>query len=144
MFRLLVVGSMALALLAPGSFGKSHKADRKSAEAKVLDRNSYLCSGCFFGTSDYYYCFDAGDKVLIGYHKVPQINWKEHETNLLTRVRKQDQPWVPAGDTVKLTYDDKDIWVAGANGKEVRLRQNYQTDIFLHDQRCRAAVHKAE
>ena len=143
-FRLAVTGALAMTLAAPGSFGKDNKADRKSADAKVLDRNSYVCSGCFFGTSDYYYCFDTGDKLLIAYHKVPNINWKDHETNLLTRVRKQDQPWEPSGDSVKLTYDDKDVWVAGANGKEVKLRQNYQTDIFLHSQKCRAAVHKAE
>lgn len=132
-----------LVLLAPVSFGK--KADRKAAEAKILDQNSYLCSGCLFGTSDYYYCFDTGDKILIAYQKVPQIGWKEHKTNLLTRVRKQDTPWSPGADKISLTYDDKMVWIAQPGAKkETRLYQNYQTDIFLHSAQCRAAIHKTE
>jgi len=131
-----------IAFAAPVSFGK--KADRKTASATVLDRNSYICSNCFFGTSDYYYCFDVGDKILIGYQKVPSLGWKEHETNLLTRVHKGYEPWSPASDKVDISYDDKSIYVTGADGKEARLHQNYQTDIFLHSAQCRAAIHKAQ
>jgi len=136
-----------IALVAPASFGK--QAERKSASATILDHNSYICANCFFGTSDYYYCFDAGDKILIGYQKIPSINWKEHDTNLLTRVGKKRgepkyAPWQPGGDKISLTYDDKMIYVTRGDGKEARLRQNYQTDIFMHSAQCRGAVHKTE
>jgi hypothetical protein len=134
---------LALAALAlPASFGK--KPDRKNATAVILDHNSYICNNCFFGTSDYYYCFDAGDKILIGYQKIPSMSWKEHNTNLLTRVRKNYAPWAPEGDRINLTYDDKMIYVNRGDGKETKLIQNYQTDIFLHSSVCRGAVHKTE
>ena len=131
-----------VALVAPASFGK--KADRKAASAFILDHNSYICHNCFFGTSDYYYCFDAGDKILIGYQKIPSMGWKDNDTNLLTRVRKNYAPWAPEGEKINLTYDDKMIYVDRGDGKETRLIQNYQTDIFMHSAVCRGAVHKAE
>jgi hypothetical protein len=131
-----------VALAAPASFGK--KAERKTASALILDHNSYICHNCFFGTSDYYYCFDAGDKILIGYQKIPSMGWKEHDTNLLTRVRKNYAPWTPEGEKISLTYDDKMIYVDRGDGKETRLIQNYQTDIFMHSAVCRGAVHKAD
>jgi hypothetical protein len=130
------------ALSVPASFGK--KADRKTASATILDHNSYICGNCFFGTSDYYYCFDIGDKILIGYQKIPALSWKEHDTNLLTRVHKAYTPWSPEGDKLNLTYDDRAIWIDRGDGKETKLIQNYQTDIFLHSPVCRGAVHKAE
>ena len=131
-------------LAAPMSFGK--KTERKTAEVTLLGSNSYICNNCFFGTSDYYYCFDTGDKTLIGYQKIPAMSWNDHNTNLLTRVRKSYVPWQsePGTNKIKLTYDDKMIWVTGANGKEVKLRQNYQTDIFLHNAQYREAIHKTD
>jgi hypothetical protein len=42
---------------------------------------------------------------------------------------------------VQLSYDDKNIWVARGDGKEVKLRQDYSRDIFNNAQ-CRGAVKK--
>lgn len=135
-----VLACFTLALLAPLSFGA--KEPRTEVQAQVLDRNEYLCSNCFFGTSGYYSCFDAGDKVLIGYQKIPQLNWKEHNTNLLTRVHKAYIPWEPPAAPIALHYDSRFLYVTGADGKEVKLRQNYQTDVFINSAKCRAAIKK--
>src|ERR1700722_5690722 len=133
------LGFVFVILTVPGCFGK--KAERKTADATLLDSNSYICGNCFFGASDYYYCFDAGDKILIGYQKIPAVSWNDHSTNMLTRLNKKYVQWQPESGTskIKLTYDDKLIWVTGGDGKEVKLHQNYQTDIFLHSDRCRGA-----
>jgi hypothetical protein len=109
-------------------------------QAKVLDHNEYLCSNCFFGASTYYYCFEAGNKILIGYQKTPTLNWKDPASNDLTKVRKRWAPWTAEGQTVPLRYDDKNIWVTRPDGKSVKLRQDYTTDIFVNNRQCRAAV----
>ena len=46
------------------------------------------------------------------------------------------------GQTVPLRYDEKHIWLTGPKGKQVKLTQDYTTDIFLNNQQCRAAVKK--
>jgi hypothetical protein len=46
------------------------------------------------------------------------------------------------GQTIPMRYDDKYIWITGALGKQVRLTQDYSTDIFIDNQKCRAAVKK--
>jgi hypothetical protein len=114
--------------------------DAPQVQAKVLDHNEFLCSNCFFGASTYYYCFEAGDKVLIGYQKTPTLNWKDPASNDLTRVHKSWATWTPEGQTVPLRYDDKFIWVTRPDGKAVKLKQDYTTDIFVNNRQCRAAV----
>lgn len=109
-------------------------------QAKVLDHNAVLCSNCFFGPSTYYYCFEADNKVLIGYQKTPTFNWKDPERNDLSRVRKNWAEWKPEGETVPLRYDNKNIWVTGPTGKSIKLTQDYTTDIFVNNRQCRAAV----
>jgi hypothetical protein len=111
-------------------------------QAQLLDRNEYLCDNCFFGASTYYYCFEADNKVLIGYQKIPAMNWKDPASNDLTKVHKSWQPWTAEGQTVPLRYDDKFIWLTRANGKQVKLKQDYKTDIFINNNQCRAAVKK--
>jgi hypothetical protein len=111
-------------------------------QAQLLDHNEYLCSNCFFGASTYYYCFQAGDKTLIGYQKTPTLNWKDSASNDLTRVRKSWAPWTAEGQSVPLRYDDKFIWVTRADGKTVKLKQDYSTDIFVNSRQCRGAVRK--
>jgi hypothetical protein len=117
--------------------------DRPTVQAKLLDHNEYLCSNCFFGASTYYYCFQAGDKVLIGYQKTPVFNWKDETNNDLAKVRKSWAKYAaPESNDVPLSYDDKYIWVTRENGKSVRLKQDYATDIFVNSRQCRAAVTK--
>ena len=43
---------------------------------------------------------------------------------------------------VPLRYDDKFIWVTRNDGKTVKLKQDYNTDIFLNNSQCRGAVKK--
>jgi hypothetical protein len=116
--------------------------DTPPVEAQLLDHNEYLCSNCFFGASTYYYCFEAGDKILIGYQKIPTLNWKDPASNDLTKVHKSWVPWTSEGQAVPLRFDDKNIWLTGPNGKPVKLKQDYTTDIFVNNSQCRAAVKK--
>jgi len=116
--------------------------DTPQIQGQLLDHNEYLCSNCFFGSSTYYYCFEAGDKILIGYQKIPTLNWKDSASNDLTKVHKSWTPWTSEGQAVPLRYDDKDIWVTRADGKTVKLKQDYTTDIFVNNSQCRAAVKK--
>src|SRR5579862_4564776 len=111
-------------------------------QAQLLDQNGYQCTNCFFGASTYYFCFEADNKVLIGYEKIPTMNWADPNKNWLTRVHKSWKGWSEEGKTVPLRYDDKHIWLTGTNGKAVRLRQDYSTDIFVNNQQCRAAAQK--
>ena len=115
--------------------------DKQEAKAQLLDQNQYLCSNCFFGASTYYYCFEADKKILIGYQKIPTLNWKDEASNDLTKVHKSWAPWTAEG-MVPLRYDDKYIWVTKSDGKTVRLRQDYNTDIFVNNSQCRSVVKK--
>lgn len=132
----------SLLLLCLAFAGAAAAPDRPEVQAQLLDRNEYLCSNCFFGNSTYYYCFEAGDKILIGYQKTPTLNWKDEKSNDLTKVHKAWASFSPDGKTVPLRYDDKFIWVTRADGKSVKLKQDYNTDIFLNSKQCRAAVKK--
>jgi hypothetical protein len=116
--------------------------DKPQVQAQLLDHNEYLCSNCFFGASTYYYCFEADNKILIGYQKNPTLNWKDPASNDLAKIHKSWTPLSAEGKTVPLRYDDKFIWVTRPDGKTVRLKQDYTTDIFVNNSRCRAAVKK--
>ncbi len=95
----------------------------------MLDHNEFPCANCLFGVADYYFCFDASSKILIGYDKVRTQTRKKVPTDLMER-----------GKTVPLRFDDKYIWVKQANGKELRLTQDYTKKIFLSSDRCQRAV----
>lgn len=123
-------------------FAALAKSEPAQVQGQLLDQNEYLCSNCFFGASTYYYCFEAGDKTLIGYQKIPTFNWKDQSANSLTRVHKSWTPWAGEGQTVPLRYDDKNIWVTRPDGKAVKLKQDYTTDIFVNNSQCRNAVKK--
>ncbi len=116
--------------------------DRPQVQGQLLDHNEYLCSNCFFGASAYYYCYEADKKILIGYQKIPTINWKDSASNDLTKVRKSWTPLTAEGQSVSLRYDDKYIWVDRPGAKPVRLKQDYNTDIFVNNSQCRSAVKK--
>jgi hypothetical protein len=118
--------------------------DAPQVQAQLLDQNQFLCSNCFFGASTYYYCFEADHKVLIGYQKIPTLNWKDAASNDLTKVHKSWAPWTTTSEekTIPLRYDDKFIWVTRPDGKSVKLKQDYSTDIFVNNRQCRAAIQK--
>jgi hypothetical protein len=117
--------------------------DRTQVQGQLLDHNEYLCSNCFFGASTYYYCFAADNKILIGFQKIPTINWKDSASNDLTKVHKSWQPWAAEGKDIPLSYDEKHIWITKPDGKKpVKLTQDYTTDIFVNNSQCRSAVKK--
>ena len=108
--------------------------------AQLIEHQEYLCSNCFFGASDYYYCFKADNRILIGHQKVPTLNFQDRNKNYFTKVRESWTNW-KGGDSVSLKYDDKYIWLPNPNGKkDIRLTQDYERDIFVAGGQCRAAV----
>jgi hypothetical protein len=101
-------------------------------EAVLLDRAEYMCKNCLFGNSDYYFCFDANSKILIGHEKIRTQTRKKAPDNLLeTR-----------GNKVPIRFDDKYIWIPGPNGKEQKLTQDYSRDLFMFNAACQAATKK--
>lgn len=138
--RSLIWTSVCLAALltAPVSFGAA--AEQHQVQAQVLDHAELLCANCFFGTSDYYYCFAADNKIMIGYQRIPVFNWRDKSKNYLTKVHSGWAAWAAPGQTVPISYDDKHIWVNRADGKQVKLKQSYSRDIFTNNDRCREAV----
>jgi hypothetical protein len=155
--RLLVRTSVCLAaaLAAPSSFAA--KPVPPPVQAKVLDRAELLCDNCFFGPSYYYYCFEADNKILVGYQRVPVMNWTDKSKNYLAKAHPAWTVWAAPGETVPISYDSKNIWVTrpdpvpGATeggplhvlfkaGKQVKLLQSYSHDVFTGNDRCRDAV----
>ena len=132
-----------LFIVGTGSFGAKPQPGPE-VQARLLDENSYRCQNCFFGASSYYYCFEADNKVLIGYQKTPALVWKDHDTNLLTKVHKSWQEWpsVEPGATLPIRYDEQYIWVTRPDGKQVQLKQDYHTDIFISNSRCRVPAQR--
>jgi len=126
----------------PATFGAA--ADRKEAQAVLLEQNSYPCSNCFFGTSDYYFCFalDSDNKILIAHDRIPTFNWNDPKKNYFGKVYSPWKGATPAGQTMTIKYDDRYVWMPRADGKQIRLKQDYKHDIFIASQRCRAAVKK--
>jgi hypothetical protein len=132
------VAALLAGLAARGT--AADKAPRTQAQAQVLDHAELRCDNCFFGTSDYYYCFAADNKVLIGYQQTRVINWQDDRSNYLTKVHRAWSVWTPPGPAVALSYDDRHIWVTRENGKPLRLTQDYSRNIFVNNDQCRAAV----
>ena len=149
---------VAASLAAPVSFGAA--AGRQQAQAQLLDRAEFHCANCFFGASDYYYCFAADNKILIGYQRTPVLNWQDKSKNYLTPAHPSWAAWTAPGQTVPISYDNKHIWVnrvkqvrrgfwaqlkaiafwvSRADGKQVRLTQSSMRDIFINNDRCRDA-----
>jgi hypothetical protein len=137
------VSFIAIALVIPASFGvaANKEADAKSTQAQLLDHAEYPCSGCFFGASEYYFCFKADNKIIIAREKIPTMNYMDPDKNYLTKAYKRWLPWQSSA-TVNLKYDDKYIWTPGPNGKDIRMKQDYSRDIFMDSRECRAAVKK--
>ena len=153
----------AVSVAAPVSFGADKALARaQTAQAQLLDHAEFLCDNCFFGPSDYYYCFAVDNKILAGYQRVPVLNWQDKSKNYLTPVHPAWAAWAAPGQTVPISYDDKHIWVSRANNeqekrgfwahvkamafwvsrgnsKQVKLTQSSVRDIFIGNDRCRGA-----
>jgi hypothetical protein len=151
-------GCVALLLTATFAFGAS--ADRPQVPAQLLDHAEFLCANCFFGASEYYYCFQAGNQILVGYEKTPVLNWEDKSKNYLKTVRPKWAPWTAPGETVPISFDDKHIWVTRpdttqtkqgvrahmkafafwatrAESKQVKLTRSSMRDIFTNNAQCR-------
>ena len=151
---------LAASLAATGAFGAD--APRQQASAQLLDHAEFFCSNCFFGPSDYYYCFAADNKILIGYQRAPVMNWRDKSKNYLTAAHPAWEAWAAPGQTVPILYNDKHIWVGRTDtspkqgfwarvraitmwtgrthGKQVRLTQkSSMRDIFANSAQCRKA-----
>jgi hypothetical protein len=135
--RSLILTSLCMAAASAG-FGAAP--DRQQVQAQLLDHAELLCANCFFGTSDYYYCFEADNKVLIGYQRTRVLNWTDPSKNYLAKVHHGWTPWTAPGQTMPISYDDKHIWVTRPDGKQVRLTQKYSLDAFTNNNRCRDTV----
>jgi hypothetical protein len=153
------VGALLIA-----TFALAAPADKQppvQAQAQLLDHAEFLCANCFFGASDYYYCFQAGNQILVGYEKTPVLNYTDQSKNYLTPVRPRWAPWTAPGQTMPISYDNKYIWVTRpeappakenvwahlrgfafwatrGNSKQVKLRRSDLRDIFLNNDLCRA------
>lgn len=129
---------------------------RKQTEARLLDKAALLCDNCFFGTSDYFYCFETTDAVLIGYQRAAVINWWDKSKNYATKLHPSWTALDVPTEALRVEYDDKHIWVMRADqdavqkaggrlhpiiqeSKDVRLIQNYKRAVFT-DKRCQEAV----
>jgi hypothetical protein len=151
---------VAASLAAPVSFGAA--AGRQQVQAQLLDQAEFLCANCFFGPSDYYYCFAADNKILIGYQRTPVLNWRDQSKNYLTTVHAAWAAWTAPGQTVPISYDDKHIWVSRAeappvrrdlwahvkaiagwvsrvDSRQVKLTRSSLRDIFPNNDQCRGA-----
>ena len=151
---------LAASLVAPVSIGAA--ADRQQAQAQVLDHAEYLCANCFFGASDYYYCFAADNRILIAYQRTRVLNWEDQSKNYLAPVRPRWAPWSAPGQTVPISYDEKHIWVSRdenkperrgfwahvkgleiwatrGESKQVKLTRSSMRDIFTNSDQCRNA-----
>ncbi len=120
--------------------GAKPSADRPQVQAQLLDHAEVPCANFFFGPSYNYDCFEADNKVLIGYQRTPVINWQDDSKNYLTKVHRGWTAWTPPGQTVPISYDDKHIWVTRPAGKPVKLIQTYSRDVFTANNRCHDAV----
>jgi len=153
----------AVSVAAPVSFGADKALARaQTAQAQLLDHAEFLCDNCFFGPSDYYYCFAVDNQILVGYQRTPVMNWQDKSKNYLTAPHHSWTPWTTDGQNVPISYDDKYIWVARTDGnavkrgfgahvkaaanwvsrgnsKKVRLKRSSLRDIFINNDRCRNA-----
>ena len=115
-------------------------ADRPQVQAQLLDHAEVPCANCLFGPSYHYYCFEADNKILIGYQRTPTLNWQDESKNYLTKVHRGWTVWTPPGQTLPISYDEKHIWVTRPEGKPVKLTQTYSRDVFSGDNRCQEAA----
>jgi hypothetical protein len=147
---------LGIALAAFGALSFGEAPARKQAPARLLDQAALLCDNCFFGTNDYFYCFQTDDAVLIGYQRSATISWWDQSKNYATKLHPSWTALDAPAEALRIEYDDKHIWVIRADqdavqkagghlrpivqeSKDVRLTQNYKRDVFTN-KRCQDAV----
>lgn len=136
--RALAIGVWLAVSVAGAASGKAP--DRTAAQAQVLDHAEFLCDNCFFGASDYYFCFAVDNAIMVAYQSIPVINWEDKSKNYLTKAHRAWTPWTPGGATVPISYDEKHIWVSRTDGKkvkQVKLHRSSLRDIFANSVQCR-------
>lgn len=117
-------------------------ADRKEAQARILEQEKYPCVNCFFGGSDYFFCFEADSQVLVAHDRIPTMNWTDGDKNYLGKLHGSWKAPAPENESMKIAYDEKHVWMARADGKQIRLDREVSHDPFTNPQ-CRGAVKKA-
>lgn len=120
-----------LVFLASAPVGAKKKPQPGPAtQVVLLDHAEYLCNNCLFGMSDYYFCFDVNSKILIGHEKIRTQTRKKAPEGLLGE----------RGQTVSIRYDNDYIWIPGPKGKDQRLTQDYNRNLFTFNQVCQRAT----
>lgn len=117
-------------------------ADHKEAQAKILEQEKYPCENCFFGGTDYFFCFEADNQVLVAHDKIPTMNWTDPNKNYFGKLHGSWKNPAPENESLKISYDDRHVWMARADGKQIRLDREVSHDPFTNPQ-CRGAVKKA-
>ncbi len=131
---------LALAGAVPALFAAS--AERKEAQAQILEQASFPCPNCFFGNAYYFFCFQADNQILLAQDKIPTMNYSDSQKNFLGKVHKSWRRPTPSGESIAIRYDQKHVWIPRADGKLIRLKRESSHDVFTNPQ-CRAAVKKA-
>jgi hypothetical protein len=146
---------VAFLVVASVSFGKTPP-PRQQAQVQLLDQAAFLCDNCFFGASDYFYCFANDDMVLIGYQRTPVVNWWDKTKNYATKLHPSWTVLDAPTEKVPISYDGEHIWVNRADQeavqkaggrlhavlkerKDVRLIRDSTRDVFTN-KRCQDAV----
>ena len=117
-------------------------AERKEAQAQILEQASFPCPNCFFGNAYYFFCFQANNQILLAQERIPTMNYDDSRKNYLGKVHKSWRSPTPSGQPVTIQYDGKHLWMPRADGKPIRLKRENSHDVFTNPQ-CRAAVKKA-
>jgi hypothetical protein len=131
---------LALAAGVPVMFAA--QPDRKEAQARIVEEEKYPCVNCFFGTADYFFCFQADSQILVARDKIRSMNWTDGNRNYLGKVHKSWKIPTTAGDSVKIEYDEKHVWIPRGDGKQIRMNREVEHNPFTNAQ-CRGAVKTA-
>ncbi|HTS46759.1 MAG TPA: hypothetical protein VMH05_02380 [Bryobacteraceae bacterium] len=136
-----VVSKLLALTLAAGSALLAAPAERKQAQAQILEQASIPCHNCFFGNTYYFFCFDADNQILLAQDKIPTMNYSDANKNFLGKVHKSWRNPLPSSAPLTISYDDQHLWMTRADGKLIRLKRENSHDVFTNP-RCRAAVKK--
>jgi hypothetical protein len=79
----------------------------------------------------FYFCFDTGDRILIGHKSA--LKW-EYDPSEMHRLRDQQ---------VRLRYDQRYIWIIRTDGKEMKLKQDYTRKDLFSGGKCGEARREA-
>src|SRR5579871_3772283 len=115
-----LLGRICAAALLTAPFCLPAPPPRHEVQAQLLDQAALLCDNCFFGASNYYYCFGADNMVLIGYQRTPVVNWWDKSKNYITPAHPSWTALDAPTATVPISYDDKHIWVNRADQEAVQ------------------------